>query len=84
MSDDRGGVPVPREARESALPHPLTFFLSASERRRVLEKLDGYDEPRERALLRALGVVGEPTGSRRSARSSTGGSGRGSSRGGGS
>ncbi|MFG0326939.1 MAG: hypothetical protein ACF8SC_06695 [Phycisphaerales bacterium JB037] len=61
MSDDRGGVPVPREARESALPYPLTFFLSAGERRRVLKKLDAFDEPRERALLLALGVVEEPT-----------------------
>ncbi|MEM9065884.1 MAG: hypothetical protein AAGB51_10390 [Planctomycetota bacterium] len=38
------------------LPHPVTFFLTESERRRVLKKLRRIDRDRARALLVALGI----------------------------
>jgi hypothetical protein len=39
------------------LPHPLTFYLTAGERRAVLEKLGPGKGPRARRLLRALGIA---------------------------
>lgn len=50
-------VPKPREGGDpDALPHALTFFLSAAERRAVLRALRRFERDRARALLRALGI----------------------------
>lgn len=38
------------------LPHPLTFFLTASDRARVLRTLRAIEPDRSRALLAALGL----------------------------
>lgn len=50
---------TPRPSRpappRSALPHPVTFFLTGAQRRRVLQLLRRHDpRSREAALLRAL------------------------------
>jgi hypothetical protein len=51
------GLPPPREkVDEGALPHALTFFLSAEQRRAVVRKLRRVDRDRARALLRVLGL----------------------------
>jgi len=45
-----------------ALPHPLTFFLSANQRRAVLRELKKRHADRTRALLGALGIERETHG----------------------
>ncbi|MFG0275081.1 MAG: hypothetical protein ACF8QF_08490 [Phycisphaerales bacterium] len=38
------------------LPHPVTFYLTAEERRALLKKLRRHDADRTRALLAALKI----------------------------
>jgi len=52
---DRPRKPAAAPA-EGDLPYPLTFFLSARDRARVLRALAGHDGDRARALLVALGL----------------------------
>lgn len=53
----KGCVPAPREGVDAAgLPHALTFFVSAEDRRAVLAKLRRIEKDRARALLRALKI----------------------------
>ncbi len=55
---DRGDGPGAARAAPDAgeLPHALTFFLSAAQRRAVLAGLKRIDGDRARALLRALKI----------------------------
>ncbi|MCL4220142.1 MAG: hypothetical protein KJZ65_02110 [Phycisphaerales bacterium] len=41
---------------EDHLPHALTFFLTAGQRRAVLQTLRAHHARRAEALLRALGI----------------------------
>lgn len=51
-------VPAPHAPpAERDLPYPLTFFLRAGERRRVLRVLRALDADRSRALVKALAAV---------------------------
>lgn len=51
-------MPTPAEPKApSTLPHPLTFFLTREERRRVLAALNCPAPERTQALLRALGLT---------------------------
>lgn len=53
------GPPVPpREA--GTQPHPLTFFLTRSQRDAVLRAIHARRTTRSRALLAALGIGIEP------------------------
>lgn len=62
MSDENsGGVPPPRPAPDAdRLPHALTFFLTAGQRRRVVRALKRHGADRATALVRALGAEQEP------------------------
>lgn len=52
---DENGVPAPRPwAGRGALPHPLTIFLTAAQRRAVLRALRTIHPDRAVALQRAL------------------------------
>lgn len=56
-ADHRAGLPAPASPTpEGELPHPLTFFLTAAERRAVLAVLTPHGHRRAAALLRALGI----------------------------
>ncbi len=50
--------PAPPPA-EGALPHAITFFVSAEQRRLILAALRAFDKDRVRALCLALGVRSE-------------------------
>jgi hypothetical protein len=57
VGEETVGVGSPAEpVEEGALAHPLTFFLTADQRARVLGKLRRADRHRTRALLKALRV----------------------------
>lgn len=56
--DDR--VPSPARPRRGDLPHALTFFLTADQRRRVLARLRQLHSSRERALLLGLDAADPP------------------------
>jgi len=51
----RSTAPAPMPARD-ALPSPVTFFLTAGERRRALGALRRLDADRARALCKALRI----------------------------
>jgi len=51
-----GPLRAPASVDEGVLPHALTFFLSAAQRKSVLDRLRREDRDRARALLRALRI----------------------------
>ncbi len=55
-SDDTGPPAPAAPAPQSALPHPITFFLTGRERTDVLRALRAVDRDRTAALLRTLGI----------------------------
>lgn len=56
----RGVVPEPKASvPHDALPHALTFYLTAGQRRAVLAVVRKYHRTRATGLLRALGVEQE-------------------------
>ncbi len=54
---ESGPVPQPLPSRpHDQLPHALTFYLTAGERKAVLRVLSKYKRSRGESLLRALGI----------------------------